>query len=387
MHFNDTATFNTRAHAETVESMRLRREGVHDKGARIYAETGELDPNVNIFGKFRLSHNSFTPADGGQALLKNGIALPTFSGFDGTGSMGENAGKAFNAIPVIDTMLNPLRTRYHIQIASGVWQDVVDRHPVIQMSQFESDNRIAEQIRSLVPDHNGGDPTEDYDLGLAYLLLATDTDIFNFYGLKGYSFIVADQIGRGNVTPTGVKRYLGHTLQSTTTTRDLCRQLLRKWHLFYIQVASEGYVPHSETTSWWTDKLGSGRVVIVPNPDLLAEVQAGLMYVTETQAPTMDGFVRFITIEGANKRLDSGDAKEIWSWLQTAKMHFGAQAKLPGYSDIPMPGNLFAHFRHAWPIGHSRAGENVTPEGNPELPPSSGKKPGKSGAGLDWSRF
>jgi hypothetical protein len=381
----DVATFNSKAFEETVSTMRARREAVHDKGETIYRTTGRLDPNVDVKGKQRVSRNSMVPGtEAGTFVLPNGIALPILSQFDGTGSMAENVEKAFEAIPVLDTMLSGIRTRYNTQIASAVVQDVGDGHPVFQMSQFESDNRIAEQMRLLVPDRSGGDAPEDYDLGLAYLLLATRMDIFDFYGLRGYTFIVGDQIGRGQVRPGAVKDHLGHTLQSSMETRDICRQLLQKWHLFYIQVGSGGGATHNSATTWWQDKLGSNRVVLVPNPDLLAEVQAGLIYVTETEQPTPEGFEAFITSNGENKRVSAREAREVWKWLTSAGVPFGLQAKLPGFNAIPKPGDIFANYRHAWPIGHPKAGEQPVVSETDDAPTTilpATKKP------IDWSKF
>lgn len=385
---SDTSTFNTKAFAETVETMRSRREKVHDTGERVYRETGKLDPNVDIHGKWRISHNSLV-RDGDRFILKNGIALPIFSGFDGTGSMGKNVAKAFEAIPVLDTMLSGIRDRYNTQIASAVVQDVIDEHPVFQMTQFESDNRIPEQIRLLVPDHGGGDETEDYDLCPAYLWLATQTDIVNFYGLRGYTMIVGDQIGRSKVTAENVKEHLGHTLQTAfMSTKAICQTLLSKWHMFYVHVGSGGGGSRDFATEWWIDKLGQGRVVIVPDPDLLAEVQAGLIYATETLTPTESDMIEFLLAGGTNKRISKKNAGEVWRWIKEAGIPFGAQAKLAGYNDIPKPGDVFAHFRHAWPEGHPRAGENITPSESGESESAMLPDPTRKSSGpIDWSKF
>lgn len=343
---SDVATFSSEKHAETVSKMRERREAVHAAGEDVYRRTGKLHENVDIHGKKRVSRNSMTKNADGTFTLKNGVALPILSQFDGTGSMGGNVEKAFNAIPVFDTMLGSVRTRYNTQIATGVMQDVVDRHPVFQMSQFESDNRFAEQMRYLVPDKGGGDSTEDYDLGLAYLMGGVETDIFNFYGLKGYAFLVADEIGRGNVTASSAKEHLGLNMQNMST-KDICTKIVERWHQFYIHVGGRD----DRATDWWSDRLGANRIVVVPDPDFLAEVQAGLIYVTETLQPDERGFINFITVGGANRRISPSEASKVWKWLQSVQTLFGAQAKLPNFNSIPMPGSIFADYRDRLPSG------------------------------------
>lgn len=371
----DTATFNAEAHNDTVKRMEARHEKVEDVGRQVEYETGYLHPNVDIIdrqtgkGRIRVSHNAMA-RQGEQFVLKNGISLPIVSAFDGTGSMGGNVAKAFYAVPILNNMLEVIRRRYNPQISSTVWQDVGDRHPVVQMSQFEGDERIAEQLRLLIPDKAGGDPTEDYDLGLAYLLLGTQTDITDFYGLKGYAFVIADEVGRGYVDPIGVRRYLGFDLQMSLNTDEICQRLLEKWHLFYLQVGGSPY-----TTRWWENKLGKGRVIEVPDADYLAHLQAGLIYCTETAQPSEADLQTFFNT-GQSNTISNRERSNIWRWLQPASQYFGAQTHLPNFDQIPMPGDVFANLRDPWPMGH----QNNTSGSSPTPPPSTPTE-------INWSDF
>lgn len=363
MRRGDTATFNSAVHETTVKEMSFRHESVHDRGEEVFRQTGQLDPMVNIFGKRRASRNAFEKnPDGTTCTLTCGIKLPVVTCTDGTGSMGGNVAKAFNSMQAIFDMLFALKHRYHLDLSEAVVQDVRDEHPVYQMAQFESDNKAAEHVRLLCPDRDGKDNTEDYDLGLLYLDQAVDTDIGQ-YGLKGYLFVIADSDGRGYVTPESAKKYLGLDIQGNKSTKSICQSLIQKWHFYFIQV--EGSYSCNE---WWTNNLGSSRLITIDDPDLLAEVQAGLIYVTETAQPNRDGLATFLFAGGANKKISEYDIDRIWGWLQTARIHFGAQAKLPGFDSIPKPGDVFAHYRDPWPIGHPRAIENPSATGNTTPP-------------------
>lgn len=378
----DTAKFNTVKYNSTVDDMKKRGEAVHDKGREIYARTGNLDPLIDITGKNRVARNAMS-SEGDKAVLTLGITLPIWTGFDGTGSMAENSSRAHAAQGNIHAMLNAIRKRYNPQLSASVIQDVSDTHSPFQMTQFEGDERIAEQLRLLIPDGAGGDAIEDYQLSLAYLMLATDTDIVNFYGLKGYGFIVGDQIGRENVTKEEVKAYLGHTLQNTMTTKAVVELLLPKWHMYYIHVGSGGRGGSEDfATEWWKDKFGVGHVVIAHDPNLIAEVQCALIYVTETEQPTEEGLHDFLTDNGSNKSITKDNSKKIWSWIVETGVEFGAQTKFPGYGDIPMPGDVFEHYRHQWPIDHPLFSKNVIPAEKDNL--SSGKA--TSGA-MSWDKF
>src|SRR3989344_4955930 len=257
MDVKHVATFSTTVFERDVAAMKKAREAVHDRGEHVWKKTGTLDPMVDIRGgKLRVARNSMVRRDG-TIELPNGIALPMFAGFDGTGSMAPNIGHAFDALGRLHGILAPLRTRYNVQMATGVVQDVNDRRPVVQFAQFESDTRIADWIRLLTPDKAGGDNTEDYDLLLAYLMLGVQTDITSFYGLKGYALIVGDEIGRDFVTQENVMEHLGLTLQLPhLPTHDICQALLKPWHLFYVQVSTSGSYLIPETTAFWKQNIG-----------------------------------------------------------------------------------------------------------------------------------
>jgi hypothetical protein len=343
--------------------MRERGEDVHYTGRRHVQETGAIHPYVDA-SKNRGSHNAMIPGEEpGVFVLVNGIALPFLNMFDGTGSTAHWLEEFFLSAERQYKLLDGARPRYNTQLASAMVQDVCDRNPVVQISQFESDERSAEQVRLLQPDGNGCDSTEDYDLGLVMGQFIY-ADIWTFYELKGYFTLTADEIGRGSVRKADVKK-LGQSLDQIQggdrlETSAICQHLLTKWHFFYLQVPSQGSQMIRYTTDWWNDVLGSGRVIKVQDPRLLAEVRAGLVYVTEALHPTREGLAEFL--RGGSKQQNAADLDTIWRMVHAAEEHFGAQAQLPGYQDIPRPGDVFAHYRHAWPIGHPREAENVTPD-------------------------
>ena len=383
----DTTTFDSRIYEASVADMRARRERVHDLGEQVLRETGQIHPNVDIRGKMRVSHNAMVPNDTGDgtSVLANGIAWPLVSFFDGTCSMGGNVAKAHAAAGAIDAMLSRIRDAgANTQLAAGVVQDVVDHYPVVQMTQYESDNRRVEQLRLLLPAMGGGDAIEDYDLALAYMMLGLDLDIWQ-YGLKGYAFIVADEIGRGIVRPRDVQQHLGHVLQSQMTTQAICQKLLSKLHLFYLQV---GNASRRDVSQWWNGNLGRGRTIQVPNPNLLAEAQAGLVYVTEVLEPTQEGLREFLLAEGANKRISQQDTSKIWQWLQQAVDHFSAQAQLIRTNGpLPRPGDVFRHYRDAWPIGHPREHENNPVLETTDQAEGTNAAPKPTGSSIDWEKF
>ncbi len=387
MRTTDVATFSSAKFEETVATMKARRETVHEVGDRVFRATGKVDPLVDINGKTRKSRNALV-REGDKTILKNGPAMPLLTVFDGTASMGENVGKAFFELGTIYDMLGFARERYNMQLSSAVVQDVDDSKPVYQQTQFESDNRIAEQLRLLLAAESGGDPVEDYDMALAYVDRAVQTDIYTMYGLKGYMMIVGDQEGRGSITKEAAMLHLGIGLQSTTKTSDLARSLNKAWHTFYLQVARGGQAAtRNHVTSFWESTLGKGRVVLVPNADLIAETQVAIIYITENVGVTQQRLVDFLieTTRGTNQPISQRDANAIWYALEVAKIDAGAQTRLPNFGVMPKPGDEFENYRHAWPIGHPKAeGQAVFESGEAEEDVSTPRPPRKP---FDWSKF
>jgi hypothetical protein len=366
----DVRQFDAGAYQRTVRRMKSRGENVHELGRKYQEEMGTLHPNVDIHGKIRQSNNAMIPGDQeGTFVLPHGISLPVLSIFDGTGSTAMWVEAFFHTAERQYRLLDGVRTRYNPQLATGVVSDVYnvwqDGLAVVQNSQFESDERSAEQVRLLQPASMGNDTyDEDYELSLFFSTLI-EADIWRHYNLKGYLTLALDEIGRGFVDADGVREYLGHTLDMPRMeTGEICQLLLKHWHFYILQVPTGGHggmLPR--TTDWWGERIGASRVIQVDDPELLAEVRAALVYVTEAKNPTKTGFTKFLQSGGAEQPMIRADSLDkVWRMIERAGEHFSAQEKLPGFQDIPRPGDIFAHYRHAWPIGHHRESENVTPE-------------------------
>jgi hypothetical protein len=384
-------TFSSDVHEKTVEDMRSMREEVHAPGLRILRATGSIPDEVNVFGKRRVSRNSMEDAPDGKRRLTNGPALPWLNTFDATSSMAENVEKCFYELGTLYGMTEWLRQRYNLQIANSLVQDVKDSTPVYQMTQFESDNRIAKQIRLMVSGGWGEDATEDYDYAEAYHNENVRTDMHELYSLKGYRFIVGDQRGRSTIMSTGLQEHLGFVLPNNAdevSTREITRALDKKWHQFYLQVATGGRAAtHNYVTDYWKDAMGNkGHVVLVPRADLIAETQVSIVYLTETSQVSEKEYMDFIieATRETNEPITKADAKLIWNAMKEAGIDIGAQTRLPGYADLPQPGDIFEHDRHAWPIDHARFAENVIPvEDADDAPVSS--PPKRKGTG--WKNF
>jgi len=331
-----------------------------------------VDPSQR--GVIRLAKNLLVP-DGTEFVLKYGVAMPVETDVDTTGSMGGNVDIAFSVQPKVQNLLvqgkNAVLRRYHTQIATGVIQDKVDEFPY-QRSQFEPDNEVERQMGLLVPEKNGGDATEDYQLGpfaLAFLTQASITE----YGLRGYYFVAGDEIGRNSLSVDLLRRVFGPDVlekafgknppQSLPSTQEVAQKLLQNWHAFYLQVGGNRY-----TTDWWANILGKERIIKLPRTEDLAEVQACIIGLTEG---VLDSQSAIDFLKGAKV---TGDyARRIVG--ACAGIPLGLQATLSNFGKIPMAGARFASREDIWPIG--------TKNGSPKAKSVGGKTPAKKD-GKPW---
>ena len=333
-----------------------------------------LDPLVDPkkFDVIRVSNNLMVP-EGDGFSLKFGVAMPVETDIDTTGSMGGNVEIAFRVQPKVQNLLiqgkSAVLKRYHAQIATGVVQDRQDRFPY-QRSQFEPDNEVEKQMGLLVPEKDGGDSIEDYQLGLFAAAYLSKTSITN-YGLRGYYFSVGDERGRDTFDPEVLERVFGPTVMEkafgkTKTTlpsvKEAVAEALSKWHVFFLQVGDK-----SDVTSWWKGLIGKERIVRLPKTEDLAEVQACIIGLTEgvLNARSAVDFLR-------EANVSASEAQRIVD--ACLGIPLGLQKTLPNFDKIPMAGAKFTNRDDIWPGTKAGKSKKAAPVADDTAPAKKGKK-------------
>lgn len=331
VHEETTRVIETKSERVTAPAEQMHREG---KGLHI-----TVDPRTH--GGYREAVNLMMAKEN-LWLLPRGIAMPVKNDFDGTGSMHGNIALAFKALPRSQKLLIALGLlgRYHGQFSSGVIQDDSDCYPY-QTSEFESDNRMADQMRYLMAEAQGGDAPEEYQYSLWYMANRIKSTIWE-YGLKGYYFITGDEIGRDSLNGSsyGFKKAFGSIdgVQSISV-ENLGKDVLKKWHAFFLQVDRDESV-----TDYWQKVLGSERVIILPRTEFLPEIQAAVTGLTE-------GILELQTLEDylvETAKVSSMYAQKICNAVSNIPVR--AQAKLPNFNKIPLAGSIFAKATDLYPM-------------------------------------
>lgn len=217
-------------------------------------------------------------------------SVPVCVFFDETGSMGNTPRVLQTKLPELFGTI--LRKGYleDPQIMMGAYGDGVVDHAPLQVSQFESDNRIDEALDKLfLEGHGGGNWGESQWLAWYYVATHTATDAWEKREKKGYAFFIGDE---KSLEPTEdqVKRWIGdgEPLVSPLTDQAIVDELLSKWEA-YVFVIDNGAAKRQGSVEYYSNLFGEERVLIVQDETAISETIALTIGMTEGVIDLDDG--------------------------------------------------------------------------------------------------
>jgi len=143
--------------------------------------------------------------------------------------LGTLAEEIYNRKPITDP---------HIMYM-GVGDAFYDISP-LQCTQFETDIRIAEQLKDIwLERHGGGNDSEGYNLPWYFAAMKTKIDCFDKRGKRGYLFTVGDEETPEPLLPSQVKKIIGDDIQSELSNEQLLAMVSRMYHVYHI-IVNEG---------------------------------------------------------------------------------------------------------------------------------------------------
>lgn len=265
-------------------------------------------------------------------------STPIMVMFDVTGSMGGIPRVLQAKLPALHGTL--LRRGYvpHPQILFGAIGDVYCDQAPLQVSQFESDNRMDEHLSKLLLEGGGGGGNhESYDLALYFAARHTFLDSVQKRGRKGYLFIIGDERAYPFVDRQAVAKVIGDNLQENIPTPDIVEEAQDLYHVFYLFARQGSYsaamtldAPATEQAIGWRALLGQNAMVL-EDADAVCETIAltiGVMEGTVSIAEGMDD----LTAVGA-------DPKAIAA-AGTAVAKLGEAPAAAGGSIVPTEGSF-----------------------------------------------
>lgn len=162
----------------------------------------------------------------------------------------------------------------------------------LQVSQFESDIRIAEQLQLLWLENNGGgNDHESYSLPWFFLANHTAIDCFEKRNKKGYAISMGDELPNMDLNLASMNEILGYKPQSKHKTRimteDILEDVRKKYHVFHVITEEGSYARSnlSQVRGRWIDLLGEESVLSLPDYTKLSEVVISAIEISEGKDP------------------------------------------------------------------------------------------------------
>lgn len=189
----------------------------------------------------------------------NSVAIAVL--FDVTGSMG-GVPRALQAkLPQLLGLL--LRKGYVTdpQILFGAIGDATcDRVP-LQVGQFESDNRMDDDLSRIVLEGGGGGQmTESYELALYFMARHTSIDCFEKRGRRGYLFVIGDETAYPKVKAREVRGVIGDELTEDIPLRTILAEVTRRYDTYHLLPAGSGYAGDARILGFWRGLLGQNAL-------------------------------------------------------------------------------------------------------------------------------
>lgn len=220
--------------------------------------------------------------------VDNPLSTPLIVALDVTGSMGmladalagEGLGTLFEEVlsrkPITDPHM------MFMAIGDVRW----DRAP-LQVSQFEADARIIEQLTSIwLEKGGGGNNCESYDLPWYWAANHTAIDSMEKRNKKGYLFTVGDEEAPSGLPASAIQKFLGDDIQSDVSAAEALAMAQRIYNVFHIVVEQGSHARShiDRVMKSWTDLLGQ-NVIRLSDHKKLSEVITSTIQVAEGEDP------------------------------------------------------------------------------------------------------
>jgi hypothetical protein len=197
--------------------------------------------------------------------------------FDVTGSMHTIPQRLQEKLPELLGLL--LRKGYlaHPQIMFGAIGDATCDAVPLQIGQWESDNRLDEDLeRIFLEGGGGGQATESYELALYFMARHTAIDCYEKRGEKGFLFLIGDEMAYPRVKRDEVQRIVGDGLQEDIPVARIVAEVRERFHLYYLLPTTAHHGGDPQIRDFWRGLLGQ-HVIELDDPDAVCETIALLI--------------------------------------------------------------------------------------------------------------
>lgn len=234
------------------------------------------------------SSNNYTPHENldPKIVAKNGViesrdskehpnSLPIIIGLDQTGSMGAVPRNLQKSLAGIFDLIVLRGYAEDPQISIAAYGDLKcdPARSAVQISNFESDNRIDENLDNLMLVGGGGGNGGETMSGLFYMMEKVKSDAWEKRNKKGYAFFIADEISldlnmRDLADFTDDKEPI-----APLGFADLAKKVTEKWEV-YILVIDNWSAEYQQSVKFYTEIFGQKNVLVLEDPQAVPETIA-----------------------------------------------------------------------------------------------------------------
>lgn len=250
-------------------------------------------------------------------------------GFDVTGSMGAVPRTLQEKLQLLFALL--LRKGYveDPQILMAAIGDAFYDAGSLQVGQFESDNRIDEDLGKIwLEGGGGGGNHESYELFFYWLATHTAMDCWEKRAHRGYAFIIGDEQAYTDVTPAQVRNIIGDEMTESMSLADAVKAAQQTFDVYYLHPAGGSYRDEARygNGKFWGDLLGQNYIRL-ENDDAVCETIALTIGLAEGTVDLDEG------VEDL-KEIGSAHAESVGKALASVGSAKGAVTESEGPMDL-----------------------------------------------------
>lgn len=210
--------------------------------------------------------------------IDNPASTPLIVALDVTGSMGKVLGAM--ARQGLNRLMTEVYDRKPIHdphvLAMGIGDAEAGDKAPLQITQFEADLRIAQQLEKIwLEKGGGGNHFESYALAWYFAAYHTAIDSFELRATKGYLFTVGDEEPTPSLRAQDIERVFGYrpSPERDLSATGLLAAASQKWEVYHVIVAegAEAKANPDRVHGLWAELLGQ-RALWLEQHGKLAEV-------------------------------------------------------------------------------------------------------------------
>jgi hypothetical protein len=154
---------------------------------------------------------------------------------------------------------------------ASVGDATCDRVP-LQVGQFESDNRMDQNLENMIVEGGGGGQmTESYELTMYVAARHTAVDCWEKRRRKGYLFMIGDEMAYPVVKRAHVQRLIGTDPQSDIPLQQIVDEVRERYHFYFIIPGGAAHGKDEQIVNFWTNLLGDRNVLRLEDPNDTSE--------------------------------------------------------------------------------------------------------------------